>query len=315
MSEDIDPITEEKQNYLRENILEKNYDVNVFVSFLIEKKGEGGADIANWSFQDLKAVVSEFISLNKNNQENNNNIKENENKIEENEKKEEEKIQKEEKEKQEKEKKEDVNDWVNVEEQPKDKKEEIQNEKETKEIGGYGIKNLKEVKCQIVPNNEFSQCENIQIKVGSFEKVGGKLFSKSYITYLITTMPLNLKVRRRFSDFDWLHQMLVNTYNYCLIPSIPKKKKNLNKIVSDKFNESFLRKRSRKLEKFLSYLINDPILKNLKIVYDFLSIEKEEDFQKMKKTYEKKKLSSNLSDFVSLDGYANVEINSEKRNI
>ncbi len=312
MSEDIDPITEEKQNYLRENILEKNYDVNVFVSFLIEKKGEGGADIANWSFQDLKAVVSEFISLNKNNQENNNNIKENENKIEENEKKEEEKIQKEEKEKQEKEKKEDVNDWVNVEEQPKDKKEEIQNEKETKEIGGYGIKNLKEVKCQIVPNNEFSQCENIQIKVGSFEKVGGKLFSKSYITYLITTMPLNLKVRRRFSDFDWLHQMLVNTYNYCLIPSIPKKKKNLNKIVSDKFNESFLRKRSRKLEKFLSYLINDPILKNLKIVYDFLSIEKEEDFQKMKKTYEKKKLSSNLSDFVSLDGYANVEINSEK---
>ena len=38
MSEDIDPITEEKQNYLRENILEKNYDVNVFVSFLIEKK-------------------------------------------------------------------------------------------------------------------------------------------------------------------------------------------------------------------------------------------------------------------------------------
>jgi len=321
MSEDIDPITEEKQNYLRENILEKNYDVNVFVSFLIEKKGEGGADIANWSFPDLKAVVSEFISLNNNNQANNNNeeknkIEENENKIEENENKIEENIQKEEKEEQEKkEKKEEVNDWINVEEHPKDKKEEIQNEKETKEIGGYGIKNLKEVKCQTVPNNEFSKCENIQIKVGSFEKVGGKLFSKSYITYLITTMPLNLKVRRRFSDFEWLHQILINTYNYCLIPSIPKKKKNLNKIVSDKFDEAFLRKRSRKFEKFLNYLINDPILKNLKIVYDFLSIEKEEEFQKSKKAYEKnekKKSSSNINDFVSLDGYANVEINSEK---
>ncbi len=36
---------EEKQNYLRQNILDKGYDANDFVSFLQSKKGEGASDI------------------------------------------------------------------------------------------------------------------------------------------------------------------------------------------------------------------------------------------------------------------------------
>ena len=55
---------QEKQNFLRENILEKGYDVNEFVSFLQSKKGEAGSDISNWSMNDLYIVVKEFISIN-----------------------------------------------------------------------------------------------------------------------------------------------------------------------------------------------------------------------------------------------------------
>ena len=55
---------EEKQNFLRKNILEKGYDVNQFVSFLKSKKGEAGSDISNWSMPDLYDVVKEFISQN-----------------------------------------------------------------------------------------------------------------------------------------------------------------------------------------------------------------------------------------------------------
>ena len=55
--------TEEKQNFLREKILEKGYDVNEFVEFLTQKKGEEGADVSNWSMEDLKKVVNEFIKL------------------------------------------------------------------------------------------------------------------------------------------------------------------------------------------------------------------------------------------------------------
>ena len=56
---------EEKQNYLRENILNQGYDTIQFVNFLKSKKGEEGADVANWTMEDLKKVVQEFIeSLN-----------------------------------------------------------------------------------------------------------------------------------------------------------------------------------------------------------------------------------------------------------
>ena len=52
---------EEKQKYLRQNILDKGYDANQFIAFLESKKGEGASDISNWSKIDLYAVVQEFI--------------------------------------------------------------------------------------------------------------------------------------------------------------------------------------------------------------------------------------------------------------
>ena len=62
----------------------------------------------------------------------------------------------------------------------------------------------------------------------------------------------------------------------------------------------------------MSYLVIHPVLKNLKVVYDFLSLQKDSDFQKCKKSYEKSKLPSKANDFVTMDGTANIEINSTK---
>lgn len=49
-----DATMEEKQSFLRETILEKGYDVNLFINFLIEKKGEDGADVGVWSIMIYK---------------------------------------------------------------------------------------------------------------------------------------------------------------------------------------------------------------------------------------------------------------------
>ena len=59
-----DATIEEKQGFLRETILDKGYDVNQFIQFLTDKKGEDGADVSNWSMHDLQIVVHEFIRLN-----------------------------------------------------------------------------------------------------------------------------------------------------------------------------------------------------------------------------------------------------------
>ena len=42
MSSEVDPETQEKQNYLRTNIMEAGYDTNTFVESLIAKKDEAG---------------------------------------------------------------------------------------------------------------------------------------------------------------------------------------------------------------------------------------------------------------------------------
>ena len=58
---------EEKQNFLRENIIDKGYDADEFVSFLAEKKGieiEEGIDLNDFSLDELKSLVQDFIMAN-----------------------------------------------------------------------------------------------------------------------------------------------------------------------------------------------------------------------------------------------------------
>ena len=280
--------TQEKQNYLREKIMDAGYDTNAFVEFLIEKKGDAGADVANWSLSDLKDVVQEFIALNGGNEGNEDDAQ------------------------QQQEERYESNDAYN---EPKETKQSSQpkqqNYRNTECTYGIVTKNV--IHCVKSSSYEMSNCDNIQIKVGSFEKVEGKMFSKSYVSYLITTMPFNWNVRRRFSDFEWLRQTLVNNYSYCLIPSVPKKSKNISKMVGANYDNDFLSKRARNFEKFLNYLIIDPILKNTKLVYDFLSMEKDDEFQKMKKSVDKTKTPAfNISKAITIDGNATIEICEEK---
>ena len=172
----------------------------------------------------------------------------------------------------------------------------------------YGIVTNSFENTGTLDNTPLGSEENAIIQVTSPEKIEGGFFTKSYVTYLITTNPLNLKVRRRYSDFEWFRQMLQNLYNYNMIPSTPKK----SKIGRDIFGDPFLQKRMRTLEKFLNYVLKNPILKSSQILYDFISIEKDADFQKKKKEYEKIKPTTNIEFFHMPKGSANIEINSKK---
>ena len=60
-----------KQSYLRQEILEKNYDTQSFLDFLITKKGESASDINNWTIEELKTVVVEFQNSQNNDQKSN----------------------------------------------------------------------------------------------------------------------------------------------------------------------------------------------------------------------------------------------------
>ena len=320
--------TEEKQNFLREKILEKGYDVNEFVQFLTEKKGEEGADVANWSMEDLKLVVNEFVKLHGG-------------QIEEEVKKPEPKVE------QKKvkvsmfdimgssvSKKSKSEPLQNLQKQPKKPPTEVkqpqtsqnltkaqspsQNQQQTYNANNsmtgteseYGIIIPENMNCKPLEQTELSKFEKLEITVSKPEKKNEGFFSKTYVTYMITTSPASYIVRRRYTDFVWLRSTLLNHFPTSVIPPIPKK----NRLVGDNFADPFIAKRGRGLEKFMNYLAKDPIIKNSQIFFDFLYIGAETDFNSNKKVYEKVKTMTDVNEFRNKDAKVEVMISAEKEN-
>ena len=350
----------EKQNYLRENILNKGYEAEDFVSYLTSKKGEEGVDLSNWSLDELKNVVQEYITANPltqtqninninnidnqpNNEINQNNIQANQiliqnmntmnnmnninnmnlapglnpypnmynmnldpnvvsllanqnlNNINQN---------------QEISPISDINNNIHQSlplnfPQFSGENGVINSQGELIDI--YGIINADNILCSLSEKTELSKYENIKIEIALGEKKPGSFFSKAYQTYVISLPKLNLKVNRRYSDFEWLRQILVTRYPSCVIPPIPKK----NKLGGDRFNEEFLLKRTRTLEKFLNLLVEDPNIKSSQIFYDFVSVE-EAKFNEIKKQHNSMKLPQCLKEYKSLDGKLDIKVDDSR---
>ena len=172
----------------------------------------------------------------------------------------------------------------------------------------YGIISPESLPCKKVEKTPLSSLDNPIITVCSPEKKEGGFFSKSYVTYLVIINQLNIQVRRRYSDFVWLRQVIFDLYPYIIVPPVPKK----NKIGADRFSDVFINKRMRYLQKFINMLVANPIIKNSKLLFDFLCIEKESDFNKNKNTYQKMKPPVNLKEFISANGKMNLAVKKEK---
>ena len=293
-----DETIEKKQEYLRENILEKGYDANLFADYLMMKKGEEGADIGSWSMEDLCNVVQEFIEKQSSFLSGGDNIQP---------------------------QLPPTNEIIEEQNKPQEIKNETQNEPQNephsqqKETTNnlnqnkvdpilYGIISPQSLPCKKVEKTPLSSIEKPIITVCSPEKKEGGFFSKSYMTYLVIINQLNIQVRRRYSDFVWLHQVIFDLYPYMIVPPVPKK----NKIGADRFSDTFINKRMRYLQKFMDFLVANPLIKNSKLFFDFLCIEKESDFNKNKNTYAKIKPPINLKEFISPDGKMNLGVKQEK---
>ena len=274
-----DNTAEEKQNYLRENILDKGYDTNKFIEFLKSKKGEEGADITNWTMEDLKNIVKEFISLISKEEANGNNPFQEDNQ-------------------------------GNTQTSTAYPSNELNsNSNSNNEIWGekdedFGIILPQFENCKVCETTELSKYENVQVSINSYKKIDKGIFTKSYFTFLIVTNPLNLNVYRRYSDFDWLRERLSVIYNTNILPPLSKK----GKIVE----ERKIKRRMRDLEKFLNYLLKDPIIKNSNILYEFLSIESEEELSKIKVNYNKCKTPSEIKNVKSVNGKIRVNVSHNK---
>ena len=174
----------------------------------------------------------------------------------------------------------------------------------------YGITMEDTIKCKLMETTEFREHKDIKIEIKDPKKVDTGFFSGKSVNYTIITLPFNYKVERRYTDFKWLREMLLNLFNNILIPKMSYK----GKVTKDKHEDNFINKRMRFLEKFINYIIKDETIKTSQILYDFLTIRDYEDFTKKKKEYEKIKVFNfiDIKERKSLDGILNIKINKEK---
>ena len=276
--------TETKQNYLRQSILDKGYNADEFMSFLKIKKGDKGLDLGNWSMEELENTVSEFITI-KNEAQKKVLPKSKTNKKETNKK--------------------------------KDKNQNIINNsltnEETQKNQEYIENQLKSIfepefiVCNLSESTPISESGSVQIKLSSPEKVDGGIFGKSYVTYLIESSPFGFRVRKRYSDFEWLRNALTSIYVGCVIPPLCKKN------YGDRFTEALVRKRTRLLQKFIEGILIHPLMRNSQIFYDFISIDNEEEFENKKKNFEKNLvIPVNAKDMKSFDGQIRISVSKEK---
>ena len=77
--------------------------------------------------------------------------------------------------------------------------------------------------CKTNDITKITKVNHIKINLGYPLVVEGGCFSRSYVTYSINTIPFNFNVRKRYSDFEWLRNILGIIYLHMVIPPMPKK--------------------------------------------------------------------------------------------
>ncbi|CAO3689397.1 unnamed protein product [Rhizopus stolonifer] len=88
----------------------------------------------------------------------------------------------------------------------------------------------------------------------------------TFISYLVIS---NKKVRRRFQDFVWLHNVLYTHYPACFVPPLPDKHR-LEYVKGDRFSQDFIEKRRISLERFMQRITRHPILGKAELFTLFL---------------------------------------------
>ena len=248
---------EMKQNLIKSTIIDKNYDKNAFFNFCMNKKKEGGDDLANWTIEELNSTINEFC-------EEQNKILLNNQMIEEQYKRQRELAQ---------------NIHLNMGDFNQNYSY-YQNQNLNQNQKPQNLSSI-EFNCNVLPKTILNN-KQIKVTIQNPKPVEMGFFSSNYIVYEIETNILNDKIKwlvnRRYSDFINLRTALQNQFPNNLIPPLPGKK-----IGGRRFELDFVSKRMHFLNEFLNNLVAVEEFKASDFLIAFLSIADRSQFEyKMK---------------------------------
>ena len=175
-----------KQEIIKAEILDKNYDKDKFLIFCLSKK-EHGDDLSKWSLLELNDAIVEFIK----NEKGGSGPEE------------------------EKQKKEggNVSQEINVD------IEKLKICKTKEDEKGYE----KEIICKKLEKTVLND-HPVEVIVRNPKASDSSFLQSTFITYEVLTESQQWLVRRRFSDFEWLRTILVKCFPRLVVPPLPGKK-------------------------------------------------------------------------------------------
>jgi len=273
---------ESKQLYLREEIIDQGYDPSDFNLFMCNIRQEENIDLNNWTFEELKNVVSNYkesqASKGKEKEEekvdNNNNEIQNDN-----------------------------NNSNNTGEIPDNKDARIsvinletENAFDSYQKIGY---------CTKLEKNELTDIDDLRVVVSDPVKVNPGFFSLSYFQYKLTIYPLKCEVIRKLSDFIFLSRKLPLIHPVIYTPLFP---------VFHYGIKDDSPKKLRYLQNYINLLLENKYFRSLPIVYDFLKLPLDDWAQKMKNTHSKISEAKGFDSMPNLEGQYLIKISQEDEN-
>ena len=173
------------------------------------------------------------------------------------------------------------------------------------------VKNaIKDIDCLKLEKTKLNDL-TILVKISNPRQINNSLFSTNYILYDVSTPQFNWIVNRRYSDFIWLKDCLKYLFPGDILPILPKKK-----IGNRRFEQDFLNKRTKGLEKFLNEIIKNEKYKCTEVLNIFLSCNERNIFEQQMKTISQKLLQKqnvyNIQNFEGKNKIINLNIDNEK---
>ena len=290
-----------KQELLKNEIIAKNYDGQKFLEYCINLK-ENGDDMNNWTYDELKLVVEKFKADYYNKTE-----------------KPKEQIKKEINKENKKNKEDDNIEIEKLDEEvmkktdnEKNKKTPETKEKKTQLIKKEKIKHKKskeifqpkiyEFPCKPLEKSTLND-RDIKVTIKNPKTNEKTLLSLPYVTYEVFTEPFLWLVRRRYSDFSLLRNILCKFYPRYLIPPLPEKK-----LGGKRFEPEFIEKRMRILQMFLDEVTSNETFKANEAMTIFLNTIDHALFEKRMKEIYNKPFSQNFEDIKTINGKVNTLI-------
>lgn len=148
--------------------------------------------------------------------------------------------------------------------------------------------------------------EMYPISITEFEKVPGGVFSFTSFLFTIEVKELNTKRKRTYTDFEWIKTILEKYYPTTYIPPLP--------VISffHSYTDEYINKKVRYLNRFLTSLMENELVRNTKVFYDFISMS-EEEFKDLIDTYKKKDdPPSTIKKYETLQGRVLINTGKEK---